>query len=171
MDLKSIYETHKNKVFKLAFYYTQQIEDAEEIMQDVFVKVHYHMEKFRGEAKLETWIYKITLNTCYDYLRAKKRKKFLNIFSNETLLINKPIAKSSEPDTQIESKEALYSLMNKLNKLNENEKRVIILLKLEDKSQHEVAELLDLSVKAVDSLYQRAKKKLEKILNETKDRN
>ena len=81
VDLKKFYEKYNELVFNLALNYTANKEDAEEIAQDVFVNIFKKLESFRYESKIETWIYRITINKSLDYLRSKKSfKELLGIF-------------------------------------------------------------------------------------------
>ena len=70
MELKEIYQLHGSMVYNLALQYTQNIEDAEEVTQDVFINIHEKIDSFRGEASLKTWIYRLTINKSLDYLKA-----------------------------------------------------------------------------------------------------
>jgi RNA polymerase sigma factor (sigma-70 family) len=62
-------------VYNVALQYVQNKEDAEEITQDVFIKVYDKHLEFKGDSALKTWIYRITINTSLDYIKAKTRKK------------------------------------------------------------------------------------------------
>ena len=62
-------------VYNLALGYVQNTEDAEEITQDVFVKVYQKIEGFKSDSTLKTWIYRIAINQCIDYVKAKNAKK------------------------------------------------------------------------------------------------
>lgn len=79
-DLKAFYDKYKSIVYNLALSYSANKEDAEEITQDVFLTVFKKMSGFRNESKVETWIYRVTINKSLDYLKAKKRFKrnFMN---------------------------------------------------------------------------------------------
>ena len=75
MDFEAFYIKNKNFVYNLALQYVQNIEEAQEITQDVFLKAHQKIHTFKGDATLETWLYRITINTSLDAIKAKKRKK------------------------------------------------------------------------------------------------
>ena len=77
-----IYDQHKSLVFNLALQYVQNTEDAEEITQDVFLIVHEKLEAFRMEAKVSTWLYRITINKSLDFIKAKKRQKRFSFFTS-----------------------------------------------------------------------------------------
>ncbi|MEO0085727.1 MAG: RNA polymerase sigma factor [candidate division WOR-3 bacterium] len=72
-DFERIYELYKNRVYSTACRMVSNRTDAEDITQDVFVRVYKKLGSFRGEAELSTWIYRITMNCCLDYLRRRKR--------------------------------------------------------------------------------------------------
>jgi len=75
MGFKAFYFKYKDLVYNLALNYTANIEDAQEITQDVFLTLFKKIDHFRGESKIETWIYKIAINKSLDYLKLKKQKK------------------------------------------------------------------------------------------------
>ena len=65
---------YKDLVFTLAYKMLKNREDAEEVSQDVFIKIFKSLNKFKGDSKFSTWIYKITYNTCLDYLKKSKKE-------------------------------------------------------------------------------------------------
>lgn len=169
---ESIYNEHKNLVYNLCLQYVLNTEDARDITQEVFVKVYqrYHQHD-PAQALLKTWIYRITINHCLDFLKARKSKKrfgfISSLFHTES---NEPIEDASHvnhPGIQTEDKEAMQNLMLIIQSLPENQKTAIILTKIEDRPQQEVAEIMNTSVKAVESLLQRAKQTIQKKLTET----
>jgi RNA polymerase sigma factor (sigma-70 family) len=167
LNIEALYHKFKNLVFNLALQYTNNVEDAEEITQDVFLKIYNNFNEFEHKAEIKTWIYRITINQSLDYIRSKKSKKgsffihFLETKHNENY---SQISDFNHPGILFENKEALMQLMKKINQLPENQKTVIILLKIEDLTQKEVAEIMNLKEGAIESLFQRAKNNLKKIL-------
>jgi len=168
MTFDEIYFEHHKMVFNLALQYVQNIEDAEEITQDVFLKVFDHLNYFKNKSSLKTWIYRISINQSLDFIRAKNSKKrnFLSsIFSlDDTTFKFEPVS-FNHPGIELEQKEEYHKIFQAINQLSDNQKTVIILLKIEGKSQAETAEIMNLNIKALESLYQRAKNKLESLLN------
>ena len=168
MTFDDIYFEHHKMVFNLALQYVQNIEDAEEITQDVFVKVFDNLNSFKKQSSLRTWIYRISINQSLDFIKAKnsqKRNFISEIFSlNDTNLKYEP-TNFNHPGIVLEQKEAYIKIFDAINQLSDTQKTAIILLKIEDKSQAETAEIMNLSVKALESLFQRAKTKLEILLN------
>jgi len=169
MTFDEIYFEHHKMVFNLALQYVQNIEDAEEITQDVFVKVFDNLDSFKKQASLKTWIYRISINQSLDFIKAKntqKRNFLSSIFSltDEKFKFEPP--NFNHPGIELEQKEEYQKIFDAINQLSVNQKTAIILLKIEDKSQFETAEIMNLNVKALESLFQRAKKNLEILLNQ-----
>lgn len=160
MDFDAFYTKNKNLVYNLALQYVQNIEQAQEITQDVFLKAHQKIHTFKGQAKVETWLYRITINTSLDAIKAKKRKKRFAIFShNPNELTNS--TDFNHPGIILENKETLQALFSLINKLPQTQKTALILVKIEGKSIKEVAHILEKTPKAVESLLQRAKTQLK----------
>lgn len=170
IEFNRIFQTHQKRVYNLALQYVLNSEDAAEVAQDVFLSVYQKIESFNEESTLSTWIYRITINKSLDFIKAKNRQKrsFLRLFkSDEEAQTNVPV-QIQHPGLDMEHREELETLMQHIYQLPENQKTAIVLLRIEGLSQEEVAEILKLSTKAVESLFQRAKTNLKKILTESK---
>jgi RNA polymerase sigma-70 factor (ECF subfamily) len=167
-QFKELFDAYKNMVYNLCLHYVQNIEDAEELTQDTFVSVYANLDGFKNESTLKTWIYRIAINKCLDFLKSKQRKQkwmqLLSIFGYEQSFVN-----LSHPGAELENKESIQSLLNLINELPDNQKTVIILSKIEQHSQIQIAEIMEISVKAVESLVYRAKNNLQKKMENTKD--
>lgn len=170
-QFKSVYDEFKQLVYNLALSYVQNTEDAQDITQEVFVKVFQHYDKHNpAAASIKTWIYRITINHSLDFLRSKKTKKRLgfitSLFQKES---GEPISDAAHfdhPGVVAEDKEELGYLFAAINELPENQKTALILTRIEDRPQKEVAEIMNTSVKAVEALLQRAKQALTKKLQD-----
>jgi RNA polymerase sigma-70 factor (ECF subfamily) len=162
-DLKKLYDQNANLVYNLALNYLQNAQDAEEVTQDVFVKVYDKHKEFRSDSSLKTWIYKITINQCIDYLKSRKaQKRFGNIIGLFTQEIQ--TRHFDHPGVELENKEATERIFRKINLLPENQKTALILKSIEQCSQKEIAEILEVSEKSVESLLNRARKNLKELL-------
>lgn len=171
MTFDDIFYTHQKMVFNLALRYVQNVEDAEEIAQDVFVKVYDNLKIFKNESTIKTWIYRITINRSLDFIRAKntqKRKFYTTVFSLNDPTHRIEVSNFNHPGIDLENKEAIKFIFQGINQLNDNQKTAIILIAMENKSYAEASEILEISVKAFESLYHRAKKNLELILTPQK---
>ncbi|MCX6183344.1 MAG: RNA polymerase sigma factor [Bacteroidetes bacterium] len=170
MNFEALYHQHKRMVYNLALSYLQNHEDAQEVTQDVFVSVHQSIEGFNKQSTFSTWIYRITINKALDFIRAKNRKKrfafFSSLFHENSGEVKYESVGFDHPGVELENKEALENIFAQINTLPENQKTALILSKIEKLSQVEVAEIMNLSAKAVESLLGRAKENLMKKLNE-----
>ncbi len=170
-EFEQLYVTYKNLVFNLSLQYVQNKQDAEEITQDVFVKIHQTLHTFKHEAKIQTWIYRITVNKCLDFLKAKQSKKRFALFTSIfTSSISTELADNADnifahPGVDLEQKESLKIIFDCLNQLPDKQKTALILHKIEHIPQLEIAEIMQLHPKAVESLIQRAKANLQKKLD------
>ncbi|MGN6265503.1 MAG: RNA polymerase sigma factor [Ginsengibacter sp.] len=166
---KELVETWQDMVYNTSIGFLQNEEDAEDISQEVFIKVYQSMYSFKGQSKLSTWIYRITVSKCLDHLRKKKRKKRFAFMqglygNNDNLAIDPP--DFIHPGVKTESKEKSITLFKAIDKLPANQKTAFVLNKVEELSYREISEIMDSSESAVDSLLQRAKKNLQILLKD-----
>ncbi len=170
LNIEELYHKYKKLVYNLALQYVQNCEDAEEITQDVFVTIHQTIHQFKELSKISTWIYRITINKSLDFIKAKQRQKrfafFTSLFFENTNQIKYDTFNFDHPGILLENKEGLQHLFYLINQVSSNQKTALILSKIEQKSQAEVAEIMNLSVKAVESLIQRAKTNLKEKLKD-----
>jgi len=164
LNFQELYKTYNKQVYNLALHYVQNIEDAQEITQDVFVSIHQSIDSFQKKSTLSTWIYRITINKCLDFIKSKSRRNrvsFLtSLFTKDTKEVRFDHPNFDHPGVLMEQKEALTKIFECINSLRTNQKTAIILSKIEKKNQQEISEIMGLSIKAVESLIQRAKQNL-----------
>lgn len=165
---ESVYHEYKNLVFNVCLHYVLNREDAQDVAQEVFVKIHNNIHHYDpNTASLKTWIYRIAINQSLDFLKAKKTKRrfgfITSLFHPDS---NEPIYDVAHPGIALEDKEALEGLLRIIYELPEKQKTAIILVKIENRPQKEVAEIMNLNIKAVESLLQRAKQTIEKKLKD-----
>lgn len=145
---------------------------AEDITQEVFITVYKSILSFNRKSSLSTWIYRITVNKCLDHLRSKGRKKrmgfFSNVFNPEEPINDTP--SFDHPGIRMEQKENARYLFAAIDTLVENQRTVFVLAHVEELPQKDIAEIMNISVKAVESLLQRAKANLRKKLGHLYDR-
>ncbi len=165
---RAFYERYKSRVFNVALSYVQRREEAEELTQDVFVEIYQSAEKFGGNAALGTWVYRITVNKCLDFLRYQKRQKrfaaLRSLFLGETSELRHDPPDFDHPGVGLERQEAARLLFGSIRHLPEAQQTAFILSYVEELPQAEVAAVMGLSRKAVESLLQRAKANLRKQL-------
>ncbi len=166
---------YSKKVFNTALGILQNAEDAEDISQEVFIEVFHSIGQFKGDAKLATWIYRITVTKSLEFLRKKNRlKRFAfvqNIFGKESILPEKDNPHFYHPGVQLENKERASILFKAIDQLPENQKSAFVLHKLEDLSYVEIAEVMKVSLSSIESLMFRAKQNLKKLLSDYYEKN
>ncbi len=160
-QFKSIYNEYAKLVYNLSLHYLKNQEDAQEATQDVFVKIYKKIEGFNNKSSLKTWIYRITINHCLDVIKSKNRK-LRTLFSREYEDNDK--IDFDHPGIKIESKEAVERIMGAIGELPENQKTALILKSIEGLSQKEIAEILSIKEKALESLLSRARANLKKTI-------
>ena len=164
-SFNQIYIEYSGLVYNLCLSYLQNIEEAEEVTQDVFVKVYEKHGSFKGNSSLKTWIYRITVNNCLDFLKAKKRVKRFGFFTTlftENQNERKGLVDFNHPGVLLEDKEAIEKLFNQINELPDKQKTALILKVVEGMSQKQIAEIMDTSEKSVESLLSRSRSNLKK---------
>lgn len=166
IDFNDLYNQYNKLVYTVALHYMQNIENAEEITQDVFVQLHESLHKFNQKSSLKTWIYRITINKCLDSIKQKNTKKNFFVFgrksSNEEEYHN--ASHFEHPGILLENKEKSKILFGVINELVENQKTAFILSKLDGLSNPEIADIMQLSISSVESLIFRAKTSLKEKL-------
>jgi RNA polymerase sigma-70 factor (ECF subfamily) len=170
LRFEDIFEEYQKMVFNLCLQYLQNRYDAEEAMQDIFVKIHKKLKDFESRSSMKTWIYRIAINHCIDVLRNRKVNKSFQIIKNFFQVKNEnaiEIPTFDHPGILMENKEELQILYRKIHELPENQKTTIILKYIDDLPQREIATIMNLSEKAVESLLQRAKQNLSNKLKNT----
>lgn len=160
-------ETWKDMVYNTVLGILQNEGDAEDVTQDVFVQVFESIDGFEERAKFSTWLYRIAISKSFDVLRRRKSRKRFGFFTNrahdETAPLPEPVD-FVHPGVKLEAKEHAAALFRALEKLPGKQKTAFVLNKLEHMSYQQVAEIMDLSVSAVDSLLQRGRQNLKKHL-------
>jgi RNA polymerase sigma-70 factor, ECF subfamily len=167
--LEELYNLFKNKVYNTVISYIQNLSDAEEITQDIFIEIFRSIHKFKSESNLSTWIYRITVNKSLDFIRYTKRKKRISfvtrIFKSDTGEFNIDVPDFIHPGIEMEMRESSAILFKAIDMLPENQKTAFILSKIEGLSNNEISEVMKTSLSSVESLLFRAKQNLRKYLS------
>jgi RNA polymerase sigma-70 factor (ECF subfamily) len=147
----------------------QQWQDAEDVTQDVFIKVYNSIKEFRGDSKLSTWLYRIATSACFDLLRSRRRKKRFALFQSISGIDEgvEIVDDSSfyHPGVAIENREHAAVLFKAMRSLCEKQRVAFTLHKVEGLSYQEISEVLNVSISSVESLMHRAKLNLRASLN------
>ena len=134
-------------------------DDADDIVQEVFIKVYKNIGKFREDAQLFTWIYRIATNECLTFLNKKKRRFFLPIGDVEAELNSK-----LDSSSNIDGDEIQMKLQKALLKLPDKQRLVFNMKYYDDMKYEEIANITETSVGALKASYHHAVKKIEELL-------
>ncbi len=151
-------------MYNLALQYVQNREEAEEITQDVFMVVYKKLSSFRQDAEISTWVYRITINKALDHLRARKRRqRLINVIQVFGFhLPENQFPDFDHPGVKLEQKEQLQVIFAAIDQLPERQKTALLLSKIEKIPFNEIALIMNISPKALESLLMRAKAGLVK---------
>jgi RNA polymerase sigma-70 factor (ECF subfamily) len=163
--LEQLYNEYADIVFNTLLSYTKNTEDAEELLQDVFVTIYNSASSFEKNSSISTWIYRVAVNKALDFLRKKNSKKrfgiFSSLYSKESGEMKYDSIEFVHPGVQMEDKEDAAFLFKAIDSLPENQKTAFILTQIEGLPQKKVGEIMEQSRKSVESLVQRAKANLK----------
>ena len=167
---KNVIDDYRQKVVGTCYGYTGDYEAAVDLAQDVFVEVFRSISKFRGDAKLSTWIYRIATNKSLNWVRDNKKhravrsiERFFNGEKEKSLEVED--LQSRDGYDQLNTSYEAQKIQEAIDELPENQKIAFVLNKVDDLSYKRVAEIMDISLSSVESLIHRARKKLQKKLS------
>lgn len=165
MAFREIVDRYQAKVFSIIYGILRNRNDAEDIAQQVFAKIYFSIGNFDFRSSLLTWIYKITVNECYDYLRKKRVRKLVyeSDFSEEDSLKMENSESVREKAAGIDTELARRDLVMKLlAKVSEEDRRLILLKEVEGHSVEELAEMTGMNENTIKVKLFRARQKLLK---------
>ncbi|HXJ39772.1 MAG TPA: sigma-70 family RNA polymerase sigma factor [Bryobacteraceae bacterium] len=162
---REIVERYQSKVFSIVHGIVRQRNDVEDISQQVFAKVYFSLRNFDFRSSLITWIYKITVNECFDYLRKKKVRKLVyesDMSEDESRRVENSapaIDKAPAADTALARRDYIVKL---LDRVSGEEKQLLMLKEVEGHSVEELAGILGMNENTIKVKLFRARQKLVK---------
>ena len=163
---------YKKRVINFIYRFVYSIEDAQDLAQDVFVKIWNAASSFKGRSKVSTWIYAISANLAINHKRKKRlvTTSLDSVTITEHGAITREVASPSnqQPDSILEEKTMKSDILRSIDKLAPNQKTALILSHYENRSYKEIAEIMKTSVSSIESLLFRAKQNLKKLLKNIK---
>ena len=154
---------YKDLVYTLALRMLKNREEAEEVSQDTFIKVYKSLQKFKGDSKFSTWIYKVAYNSCLD--RIKKNKKYLNDVEINEFTEHQVRTVDNAFEALVEE-ERNQMIQECLNLLPSDDSFLLTLYYFEEQSLDEIANIVGLSANNVKVKLFRSRKKLTTILRD-----
>jgi RNA polymerase sigma-70 factor (ECF subfamily) len=159
---------YEGKIFRLAQHITQNREDAEDVLQETFMKAYEHLDQFKGDSKFYTWIVRIAVNQALMKLRRRKTDKSVSldeqIDTGEDTIVREIAAWDEDPEQRFSRDELGEILDTAVQSLEPPYRSVFVLRDIEEMSTEETAEALGLSVPAVKSRLLRARLQLREKL-------
>jgi RNA polymerase sigma-70 factor (ECF subfamily) len=165
LAFREVVDRYQSKVFSIIFGILRNHNDAEDIAQQVFSKVYFSIKNFDFRSSLLTWIYKITVNECYDYLRKKRVRKLVyeSDFSQEDAQRMEASDPAVDPAAPIDKRLAQQDLVVKLlSKVSAEDRSLILLKEVEGHSVEELAAMTGLNENTIKVKLFRTRQKLVK---------
>jgi len=159
-DFEQLIKMYESNVFCVSIGLIHNKEDAEEVTQDVFLKVYRSLSTFNKKSAFSTWLYRLTINTCLNFLRKKNRKHFWTSLS-EIFQIS---SKEASAEASMINRHDDEMIKQAIDSLPYKQRLAFVLTKYEELPQREVAAIMKLSEGAVEQLVLRAKNNLRKKL-------
>lgn len=155
--LKVLFDLHRDKVFRLSWRMLGSPHDAEDAVQEVYLKVFRTVGSYRGDSAFSTWLYRLTANHCLDILRRRKIIAFIGM--------DKAPDPPSKEDTSVGARSHLSPVIQKaLARIPEKQKACLLMCEMEEMTYEEISVSLGISLGSVKSSIHRAKSAMKKHL-------
>ncbi len=152
---RTLVTRYRDRVINTAYRFLGDPYDAEDVAQEVFLKVYRGLPDFRGESSFSTWLYRIAVNTCKNELRRRSRQPTLLEPDLESLGILLPAAPS--PEQAVTTREQRDAIQETLDRLGETDREALVLHDVQDLSYQEIAEVLGIGLSAAKMRVRRAR--------------
>ena len=164
-------ERYSKRIYNIGLRMLNSSEDAADMTQEALIKIYRYINSFRGESSFSTWIYRISVNCCRDFLRAQARRKEITFSDFSAEDDNDPVFEIADNDAVPEklylANEQRQYLLSLIDELSYSYRIVILLREIGGLSYQEIAEAVDISIGTVKSRLARARTALaEKIIKE-----
>lgn len=160
-DLSSfeiIYKETSGFVYNVALRVVANKQDAEEVTQEVFLRVYHSLKKFRFQSSFKTWVYRITMNCAINHLRKISRENVKKVSYKEDLDIFGAKPGEQDIDGSRDNKEKMVNFL--LKNLNSDQRTCVILRNIEGLSYQEIADVLKTNINTVRTRLKRAREKM-----------
>ncbi len=149
---------YRNDVFALAYHFLRNREEAWDTSQEVFIKAHRSLRRFRGEASFKTWLMRITANQCKDYL---KKRRLSTVSYNDALEAENAASPILGPGHTVEAQELGEAIMKALDGLSFKHRTAFVLREFDGLSYEDMAQVMGCNIGTVMSRLHHARKKLQ----------
>ncbi len=166
---KLFVDKYQVMVINICMGFLHNRDEAKDLAQEVFIQAYLSIDKFREDASLSTWLYRITSNKALNHLRSNEKRKndrSINSLQTDNTYFDVVAGPETNSDYLMIEAERKRNLHMAIDALPENQKTAFVLSKYEDLSYKEIADVMELSVSSVESLLFRARKGLQKSLTD-----
>lgn len=164
---EQLVRTHQHRVYDFCVRMLSDREEAFDLTQEIFISIHQNLEKFRADAKLTTWIFRISRNHCLNrlkYLKRRGRGRSDEFGESNELSITEALGGSARPDDAVSSQRERELVHKAIAHLEEEQRALVVLRDVEGLSYEEIMEITELPEGTVKSRLHRAREKLAGIL-------
>jgi RNA polymerase sigma-70 factor, ECF subfamily len=160
-EFEQIVRNESQKLYGLSFRLTGNPQEAEDLCQEALARAYKSFHKFEGRSQVSTWLFRIVVNAWKNKLRAKRPFTILGFLRNEEdEIINEPAGKDPAPEAGMERAQSDQILQDALLTISKDEREIIVLRDLEEKSYEEIGDLLRIPLGTVKSRLARAREAL-----------
>ena len=160
---EAIVARFRRKVFHIAYKFTGKHDEAEDLTQEIFLKVFKSLDRFHRDADFSTWLSSVARNYCIDHYRASKREREV-VVEDLVAFDQAPASAGSNPQRTLEDRDRRSFLLAGLDRLPEKLREAVVLRDLQGLSYQEMAERLDLPEGTVKSRINRGREELSRLL-------
>jgi len=141
-----LFDRNKQNIFAIAYKYTNNREDAEDVLQETFIKAFYHLKKFHhsGDTNFSSWLCRICIHSSIDFLRKKKKMK-INKFATDNIETTPLQTKASNPEKSTHLQQVKEKVDSALHKLTAKQRMIFILRHYQQMTTKEIAEYMNCS--------------------------
>jgi RNA polymerase sigma-70 factor (ECF subfamily) len=164
---ETLVRTHQDRVYDFCVRMLADREEAFDLTQEIFISIHKHLDKFRADAKLTTWIYRIARNHCLNrlkYLKRRGRGRSDEYGESNELSISEAMGGSARPDDAVSARKDRELVHRAIQELDEDQRALVVLRDVEGLSYEEIMDITELPEGTVKSRLHRAREKLAGIL-------
>lgn len=157
-------DLYKNRIFSMAYKYTNDYNEAQDLAQEVFIKVYKQIHGFKGNSKLSTWIFRISVNTCLDWKRKNSRVKLTSFEAIDPLhncIYTNNVNDNEIPEDKVINIENHKEIHKMIHNMPDIYKNVIIMYHFNDMSYEQISEALNVPKKTVETRLYRARRALK----------
>jgi RNA polymerase sigma-70 factor, ECF subfamily len=168
-----LYQRYERKVYAVAYGFLRNQEDALDVVQEAFIKVHRYLANFEGQSSFYTWLYRIVANLCIDHLRRSGRKRDVEFddrlrhdHDQEPASAHLPTSTLGDPATAVGNKEILSAVEESLGHLSDKHRAVIVMRELQGLSYADMAKAMGCSKGTIMSRLFHARRNMQKLLKD-----